>query len=105
MKLWRVVQWGNPSEGSKGHDTQCIISAVSLEKAVEKAKECFADWQNGQADIVFLLGKDKRPEGPPVVVVPKWVAPSYNLGVDANWRRTPAGKWVGGALFYEAELT
>lgn len=104
MKLWRIAQWGNPKEGPNGHDTQCVISAVDMKSALDKATELFGSgYQKGQADFVMLMGTDPRPKGEAVVVIVPWVAPAFNLAHDPGWLRHPNTRaWVPAEDAYEA---
>lgn len=91
MKLWRVVQWGNPVEGGNGADTQCIISAPSMKEAIQKGEEVFLDkspnYMNGKAHNVQLLGQDDRPDGPPVVIIWCWEQAAINHARNPSWGR------------------
>ena len=91
MKLWRVVQWGNPKEGGDGADTQCIISAHTMEAAIQKGEEVFQTtspgYMNGKCHNIQLLGNDDRPEGPPVVIIWCWEQAAINHAGNPSWGR------------------
>jgi hypothetical protein len=91
VKLWHVVQWGNPEEGGNGDDGQCIISASSLESAVARAEQHFQDYNPsymaGKCHIVHLLGQDDRSDGEAVMINYRWLQPAVNPGKLPTWHR------------------
>lgn len=91
MKLWHVVQWGNPEEGGNGDDAQCIISASSFEEAVAFGEEHFQgynkEYMSGRCHVVHLLGQDDKPDGKPVMVIYRWLQPSVNPSKMPFWLR------------------
>jgi hypothetical protein len=102
MKLWQVIQWGNPVDGGNGPETQCIISAVDMESAIAEGNK-HIQWHNSfvskdthgwEAEVVYLLGEDFRPDGDPIVIVPVWVAHSFNDARSPAWHRHPKNGWM-----------
>lgn len=91
MKLWRVIQWGNPLEGGNGDDTSCIISASTMEEAISKGEEVFSNrdphYMNGKSHCLHLLGEDHRPDGSPIVIVYCWEQPAINHAKTPSWGR------------------
>jgi hypothetical protein len=94
MKLWHVVQYGNGDEGPDGHDIQCIVSAINMEAALTKASFHFdqynfayKDWKKGNADAIYLLGEDNKPDGEAILTVIIWRNPGLNLGRNPAWHR------------------
>lgn len=97
MKLWHIVQWGNPKEGGNGDDAQCIVSASSFEAAVKKGEEHFQSYDplymDGRCQIVHLMGQDDKPDGVPVMVIYRWLQPSVNPGKMPLWLRENGDVW------------
>jgi hypothetical protein len=91
MKLWHIVQWGNPEEGGDGDDAQCIISASSFESAVIMAEQYFQDYNptymNGKCHVVHMMGQDDKPDGAAVMVIYRWLQPAVNPSKMAYWYR------------------
>jgi len=105
MKLWHVIQWGNEKDGFNGWDTQCVVAAIDLKSAVEKAQELFGyyaiNYRGGLADTVRLLGDDGRPDGEARLVIRIWVAFGDNLCHYETWhRQTDTGEWVDFKTMY-----
>lgn len=101
MKLWHIAQWGNKKTGPDGLDTQCIVSAVDLKSAVEKAELHIPyqydsySYRNGKADVAYLLGEDSRPDGDPQLIVGVWVDMACNLTHNPAWfRQYESDEWV-----------
>lgn len=97
MKLWHVAQWGNKDEGGNGPDTQCIVRADDMMKAIEIAEAHLAWWQfkGGQTDVVFLLGDDGVTNGEPMVVIRGWIDNALNMGNYPSWHRDlDTGEWI-----------
>jgi hypothetical protein len=82
MKLWHIVQWGNPEEGGNGDDAQCIVSATSFEAAVKMGEQHFQDYNpsymDGKCHVVHLMGEDDRPDGDAVMIIYRWLQPAIN---------------------------
>lgn len=101
MKLWQVIQWGNPDEGGNGKDTQCIVSAKDLSSAVEKGflhieryNEGIENWET-RIDTVRLLGQDDRPDGEPILIVGVWLAHAQDMPGNASWHQSHRTKeWL-----------
>lgn len=91
MKLWHIVQWGNPQEGGNGDDAQCIVSASSFEEAVSFGEQHFQDYDkdymDGKCNVVHLIGQDERPDGKPVMVIYRWVQSAVNPSKMPCWYR------------------
>ncbi len=113
MKLWQVIQWGNIEDGGNGPDTQCIISAPDLQSAVREGEarlynyHSFSDkgWKD-DADVVYLLGEDHRPDGEAVVIVPVWVQNAFNMAGNPSWHRDYESKvWKTREEMYGPEKT
>lgn len=102
MKLWQVIQWGNKEEGPNGLDTQCIVSAANMEAAIAKGEFHFnqyAFWK--QADVIYLLGYDDRPDGDALLIVPIWLHYADNLQHNPAWFRK---YWDDGTWATEDEV-
>lgn len=109
MKLWHVTQWGNVIDGVNGWDTQCIVSASTMEAAIEKGEIHISDYgsgkyRDGKADTIYLLGDDNRPDGEPKLVVRVWVAFADNLGHYPSWHKHE-DKWIDSKTLYEPEIS
>lgn len=91
MKLWHVVQWGNPIDGGNGDDAQCIISASTFDSAVAFAEQHFQEYNptymDGKCHVVHLLGQDDKPDGEPVMVIYRWLQPAVNPSKMPYWYR------------------
>lgn len=101
MKLWQIIQWGNPKDGGDGPDTQCVVSAMHMKDAISKAKDHLhqhnqfpkKDWTD-EVDMILLLGEDQRPNGDPILVIPVWVAHAFNMANSPSWHRASNGNWM-----------
>lgn len=103
MKLWHVAQWGNKDEGGNGPDTQCIVRANDMMKAIKIAEEHLAWWQfkNGETDIVMLLGDDLDNDGDEMVVIRGWIDNALNMGDYPSWHRDyHTGEWLDAKTMY-----
>lgn len=99
MKLWQVIQWGNPKEGPDGKDTQCLVSAKDLESAIAIGEfhirlQNGETYRNGRAHCVILLGHDDMPDGEAVLLTIPWLNAGFNLGRKPAWHRSyDGGEW------------
>lgn len=113
MKLWHIAQWGNKKDGPNGHDTQCIVAAVDLKSAVEKAELHIShmfdnsSYRDGKADAAYLLGDDGKPDGEPQLVIRPWVDFADNLGHYPSWHRRywDTGEWADTESIYGPDST
>lgn len=108
MKLWHACQWGNREDGVNGWDTQCIVTAIDLKSAVEKAEfhfqqmdRCGTTYRDGRADSIYLMGDDGRPDGEPQLVTRIWVDAAANLMRYPSWHRHPeTNEWIDHKTMY-----
>jgi hypothetical protein len=105
MKLWHVAQWGNHEDGGNGADTNCIVRAPDLKTAINIAEDHFDgvmdEWNNGVADVAYLLGDDCSPLEEAKVVVRLWIDHAFNLGHYDSWHRDyDTGEWVDAEAMY-----
>lgn len=112
MKLWHIAQWGNKKDGPNGHDTQCIVAAVDLKSAVEKAELHIGHmyssidlYRDGKADVAYLLGEDGRPDGEAQLVIRVWLDNAFNLGHYPAWYRHywDTNEWADSESVYGSE--
>jgi hypothetical protein len=101
MKLWHLIQWGNKDEGANGKDTQCVVSASTMEEAIEYGSSLLRDvfaWKDGQLDHVILLGYDEIPDGQPICVIGGWIEHGWSMRTEyqhQRWFRHPENnQWL-----------
>ena len=121
MKLWRVIQWGNVNGGPNEADTNIIISAPSMKKAISLAEQVFEDnnrlhrlciygpsynnkkyrllskkqypWLRKEPDCIVLFGKDDRSNKlEPLIVIRLWI--DNAIGSQGKSWHYHNGKWV-----------